>query len=723
MNKLRIALVWLTAAALIAASFTGCRPSAKTADGEQDQPLDALRTNAVFAVYHEVPVDLEPRVAAYRVSPDLSNVTNKDRFAFSGEALSLLSKNGFLVTPSPMQEFFIIYEINRYDNTPNFITTDAMMHNYHLYFAHLLRTLEKDSLRPELYTLTKTMLQKSLEQYDLLKGTDWENAAKRNVAYFAVADRLLDTKSEIPSIVRSEVEAELQLISDHGKIAPSAVMNMGNPGADPVEILNEDYTQYIPRGHYTKSRDLKSYFQAMMWYGRMTFRASQEDETKSAALITRLLSSQKSYDSWNSIYEPTSFFVGKSDDLGFIQYYQLLTNIYGNIPSLDKLSESTKQWDAFLSGLDELELPALNSMPIYNEIIQPDREETVKGFRFMGQRFTPDASIFQRLIYREVKQNSEGEARMLPKGLDIPAAMGSETAYALLKEMGETDYIYYPENMTRLKKDIASLDTGIWTQNLYWTWMYTLKPLTEPKGEGYPSFMQNQAWTLKQLETWLGSWTELKHDTILYAKQVYAEMGGGEEPTDDRGYVEPNPLVYGRLASLTRMTIDGLSSRGLLAEDDRKSMEELESLALQLKTISEKELAQKPLTDEEYELIRSFGGQLEHFWLEALKDEGVDHRSAIVDNPAALIADVATDPNGQVLEEGTGYVSNIYAVVPVDGTLRIAKGAVYSYYEFPWPMEDRLTDEKWKGMLESGSVPEQPFWTKVYTAPEGASQW
>lgn len=722
MMKKRIALVWLIITALTASSLTGCRPSAKTG-ADQDQPIDALRTEAAFAAYHEVPVDLNPSVASYQVAADLSNVVNKDRFAFSDEARSLLSKNGFLVTPSPMREFFSIYEINRYDMTPNFITTDAMMHNYHLYFDHLLRTLEKDRLRLELYTLTKIMLKKSQEQYESLKGTDWENAAKRSVAYFAVADRILDPKSETPSIVRSEVNDELQLIADHQKIAPSPVMNMGNPDAGPLEILNEDYTQYIPRGHYTKSNDLKTYFQAMMWYGRLTFRTSQEDETKSAALITRLLSLQQNYDRWNSIYEPTSFFVGKSDDLGFIQYYQLLTNIYGKIPSLEKLTENEKEWDAFLAGVDKLDLPALNSMPIYNAVIQPDREESVKGFRFMGQRFTPDASVFQRLVYREVMENSAGEFRMLPKGLDIPAAMGSEAAYSILKEMGETDYANYPENMAKLQKDIASLDTGIWTQNLYWTWMYTLKPLTEPKGKGYPSFMQNQAWTLKQLETWLGSWTELKHDTILYAKQIYAEMGGGEEPLDDRGYVEPNPLVYGRLAALTRMTIDGLESRGLLAKESRASLEELESLALQLKTISEKELAQKALTDEEYELIRSFGGQLEHFWLEALKDEGVDDPSAIMENPAALVADVATDPNGQVLEEGIGYVNNIYAVVPVDGTLRIAKGAVFSYYEFDWPLEDRLTDEKWKVMLENGNVPEPPFWTKVYTAPEGASQW
>jgi len=34
----------------------------------------------------------------------------------------------------------------------------------------------------------------------------------------------------------------------------------------------------------------------------------------------------------------------------------------------------------------------------------------------------------------------------------------------------------------------------------------------------------------KQLNTVLGSWSELKHDTILYAKQVYAELGGGPPP-------------------------------------------------------------------------------------------------------------------------------------------------------------------------------------------------
>jgi hypothetical protein len=143
---------------------------------------------------------------------------------------------------------------------------------------------------------------------------------------------------------------------------------------------------------------------------------------------------------------------------------------------------------------------------------------------------------------------------------------------------------------------------------------------------------------------------------------------------------------------------------------------------MSLKTISEKELNNEKLTDEEYELIRSYGGQLEHFWLEINKDEPefkeMGQNQFLDDNPAAIVADVATDPNGQVLEEGTGKIFSIYVVVPIDGKLRIAKGGVYSQYEFTWPMSDRLTDEKWRELLNSDSdqVPTLPSWTGTYIA-------
>jgi len=697
-----------------------------------------------FATYEEVPVNISPKVPAYSVSQDLSNVTNASDFNFSDAAKNLLVKNAFVVKPAYYNEFFPLYESNRYKYIPNFITTDSILHNYHLMFDFLLKQLEEQKLATELTQLSASMLSESLNQYNNLKGTEWENAAKRNVGFFAVGSKLLDSSISIPSIVANEVNQELALIEAHQGIAKSPVMNIGGgedvmidtpQGPQPLEALKEDYSQYIPRGHYDRTEQLKAYFKSMMWYGRLTFRIKNDDEVKSALLITLALNKENNQKSWNKIYEPINFFVGKSDDINYYQFKDLVEKVYGSNTTIQSIAKNKNKLASFIEQAKNLEPPQINSIPIFEASFQPDREREIKGFRFMGQRFTIDASIFQQLIYREVGDKTKScqafepeetgcllGARCLPKGLDIPAAMGSNEAKNILDEMGETQYACYSENMSKMNEYVSGLNTEVWTQNLYWGWLYQLRPLLDKKGNGYPSFMQNTAWTRKELNTFLGSWSQLKHDTILYAKQAYAEMGGGPpQKKDDRGYVEPNPYVYARLASLLKMTSEGLETRGLLSPAMKDNLGKMEQLAMALKTISEKELNNEKVTDEEYELIRSYGGQLEHFWLEVHKDEpafkeSTSQKDFLNENPAAIIADVATDPNGQVLEVGTGKISEIYVVVPIDGKLRIAKGGVYSYYEFTWPMSDRLTDKKWRELLNSGKAPDLPSWTNAFVA-------
>jgi hypothetical protein len=669
-----------------------------------------------FSTYKEIPVQVNPKIPAYSVLPDLSNISNVTDFSYlSAEQKKYISKNGFVVGEHEYQEFYPLYESNRYEYVPNFITTDSLLHNYHLVFDHVLKKLEQEKLANELAQLNTALLAESLIQYEAFKGTTWEIAAKRNVGFFAVGSKLLDPTVTIPSIVNAEVSRELALIAAHQKIDVSPVMNAGSQAVE-LEKLKEDYTQYIPRGHYDTSQLLRAYFKSMMWYGRLSFRLKNSDEIKSAVLITRALNTGSNQARWNTIYEPINFFVGKSDDITYYQFKDVFAQVYGSQSTLNLLSTDTKKFDAFVTATKKLDPPQVNSIPIFNSTIQPNRENEIKAFRFMGQRFTIDAAIFQKLIDRDVP------GRMLPKGLDIPAAFGSKEAFTILTELGETKYPQYQENMKKMQTHLAQLSTETWTQNLYWGWLNTLRPLVTEKPEGYPSFMRTSAWNRKELNTFLGSWTELKHDTILYAKQVYAEMGGGgPEENDDRGYVEPNPYVYARLASLLRMTRDGLEARALLTTSIKDMISKMETLALSLKTISEKELNGQPLTANDYELIRSYGGQLEHFWLEVNKDEPAfrsssSQRDYLNENPAALIADVATDPNGTVLEEAIGNISPIYVVVPIEGKLRLTKGGVYSYYEFTQPMSERLTDAQWRAMLKAQKEPSMPSWTKAFIA-------
>lgn len=672
-------------------------------------------TASDFAKYKELPINITPKVPEYKIAEDLKNVTNISDFRFSDDQQKLLVKNSFVVSPGFASEFFGSYESNRNNYVPNFVTTDSILHNYHLMFDYLLRQVEEQKLASQLKDFSSNMLAESQSQYDSLKGTTWENAAKRNVGFFAVGGKLLDSSVKVPAIVTKEVNQELDLIDKHSTIDTSPLMNLGSSAAV-AEANKEDYTQYIPRGHYDKNDQLKAYFKSMMWYGRLTFRFKSEDEFKSAILITQAIGKGTNYNNWKNIYEPVNFFVGKSDDIDYELFKGTFSDVYGANTATVALASDDTKLKSFMDKAKSMDPPQINSMPIFDATINPDREKEIKGFRVMGQKFTIDSAIFQRLIDRDVPD------RMLPKGLDIPAALGSQEALSILTEMGETKYDKYSANMEKTKTHIAEQPTSTWTQNLYWGWLHQLRPLLEVRSTGYPTFMQNDAWVRKDLNTFLGSWAELKHDTVLYAKQTYAEMGSVAPPKkDDRGYVEPNVEVYARLASLLKMTSEGLSSRNMLPDSMKDNLSKMETLVTSLKTISEKELRNETLTDDEYELIRSYGGQLEHFWLEVNKDEPefkeLGQFDYLYQNPSAIISDVATDPdNGLVLEEGTGYVSKIYVIIPIDGKLRVASGGAYSYYEFTQPMGSRLTDKQWRTMLSDKKKPELPTWTNSFVA-------
>ena len=213
------------------------------------------------------------------------------------------------------------------------------------------------------------LLNDSVENYNLASG-DLKEASRRNVAYFAVGLRLLQPKSEqfcqskhecrytdayfkkedlekysyeLPDFVKYDVEKELELIENHEGFSDS-----------PIFIYREDYSQYVPRGHYTRSEKLKNYFRAFMWYGRMSMLLKGTDQVKDgescnvfprckalislhdakiqtigASLIaSEFAENQELKDKWDRIYSVTSFYVGLSDDLGPYEYIEALDYVF-----------------------------------------------------------------------------------------------------------------------------------------------------------------------------------------------------------------------------------------------------------------------------------------------------------------------------------------------------------------------------------------------------------
>ena len=684
-------------------------PPAAAADNTNTLQARPQIVNAALLRYA---ADFTPSLPAYTVPADGSGVVNWERSYLSDEYKSALVNNLFVVAPGYSREFFERYEQNRYNREPNFVTVDSMMHTYHLYFSYLMKTTEREHLAGKLTELAKTMLENTQAQCYTLSSTEWARAAQRNLAFFAVGVKLLDPLYSVPASVSETVSYEVDRINDAAGIDISALTG-----------AYEDYSQYTVRGYYTDSSELQAYFKAMMWFGRMNFAQEDESLDRSALLMTLAVGGEAEA-LWGQIYSVTAFFAGASDDYSYYEYRQLAERAYGKLPTMGELMGNSEAWQTFHSLTGALPAPKINSVPADDK--DGDANSQNKGFRFMGQRFTLDEAIFERLTYDDIGEDPAGNRRMLPMALDVPAALGSDLALTILESQGAADYAGYRESMNKLRADRSLTDDTLWSQSLYAGWLNTLQPLLTVKGAGYPSFMQGQLWATHSLESYCGSFTELKHDTVLYAKQMMAEMGGGELPeVDDRGYVEPEPAVYVSLSSLVEQTAQGLSSFGLLSTADAVNLNRLKELAAKLAVISEKELRGELPTDEEFELIRGYGGTLEHFWEDTVR--GLDNPEGFLDSalfPAAIVTDVATDPNGSVLELGTGNPSVIYVVVPVDGVLRICSGTVFSFYEFTQPLNERLTDTEWRqamgieltnaGRYVDTPPISQPSWTVSY---------
>ena len=167
--------------------------------------------------------------------------------------------------------------------------------------------------------LSEAMLENSVEQYEELRGSEWEEAAMRNVAFFSVGAYLQNEKVKIPEEVSGMVSQELQNIMDASGIIESALMN-----------TRVDYSQFKPRGYYEGDERLEQYFRAMMWYGQIGFKQSEEEMDRSALLITLALEDE-AFNQWEAIYSVTSFFAGASDDLTYYEYFPAVEAAYGKI--------------------------------------------------------------------------------------------------------------------------------------------------------------------------------------------------------------------------------------------------------------------------------------------------------------------------------------------------------------------------------------------------------
>jgi hypothetical protein len=690
-----------------------------TSQLEQAQALDAEALIAARAVGFESALGHDPRQALGL--PEIQT----SPLALSEPELERLTENGFVILPrkeypSFPYGYFDIYAAD----LPVYVTADMVLEAVHRSYDDILMNVELADLRPRLLRLLGAMR----ERLGSGEHTLEPQAAQDADLYLSVAQSLLSGQLAAPV-----TEVAAADVADIVRKAEAA------QGASTVTLFGTervvDFSQFEPRGHYTDVEALSRYFRAMMWLGRIDMRMLEtlgtgervfrRRQLEMALAFAALLDESSAHD-WQVIDATIGAFVGEHD--------------YMTLPELDTLLGALGTTRA--AGLGDLPDEAVaqaivdgryGAQRIASHLIRklPGAGETLPlnaSFAFFGQRYTVDSHVFSNVVFDRV------QTRVLPNPLDAAfAALGNDHAVSLLaSELSERPYAGALGSMRTL---VDAHPSEYWQGSLYTSWLSALRTLSPaaaaPAADGLPAVARREPWARRILNTQLASWAQLRHDTILYAKQSYTAGSSCEFPD---AYVEPYPEFFRAIQRLAERGAGMLEQLELTGEAAGLGsaigayFDTLGRINGSLAEMAELQRTGLPHSPEHVafinQAIRVEGGASGAPWQTGwYKDLFFDQEGALDLDPT--IADVHTDPGGDtpfargpsVLHVGTGLPRAMVVSVDTCDGPRAYAGVVFAYHEHTEPALSRLTDEEWLERLFQQPAAEVPWLEPVLPAP------
>lgn len=709
----------------------------------------------------------------FNLDPAVHNATNSVHprltdFRLNTNEFAIFQTNGFMVsgrmgTYSFADSFYKVFT----DDLPVFFSCDAALHAWHRSYISMLEELEETYLAPTLETVIKNMGFQVSTLSSQSSGTALPNGVLDADYFLAVARSLITGTNNYGSLGQNaQILATLTAISN---LQPATIITMFGTN----RLV--DCSQFQVRGHYETSQRLQKYFRAMMWCGLIDFRftGSTNDnslrELSGAVAMHLLMKNSSQFANWQKIDGVVQMFVGLPDSLNFAQLGDLMAaaNIQSpaSLPNTAALQNLQSQIMAGQIGVQNIQSGYFFSPLTRQQIKLP------RSFTMLGQRFVLDAWVMNQCVFDRIIWDADGVPgfedkvmRRVPSALDIAFAVleNDQTVPEIASRIASTnsnpwrDGYPYQHNLTAVRRVIDAQDSSVWTNNVYHCWLGCLRELSAPTtGPEFPDTMRTPAWAMKTLNTQLASWTELRHDTVLYVKQPYT---GNILCSYPEGFIEPRISFWERMRDMALRTKDlvaNLPKTGQFVFEPNSAgdtaftnsigtiytnrLQFLDNFAAQMTTlrdISAKELSRQVLTSNEtffiqslienpfqYGSVRSYSG-----WYPTLFYYNARALRSLIspcDMWDALVTDVHTDPTdiivgdpGSILHEGVGTVHLLMIAVnwgPNDAA--VYAGPVMSHYEFELGPATRETDSQWKSDLRAGIQPPQPDWTRGYLIP------
>jgi hypothetical protein len=450
-------------------------------------------------------------------------------FHLTTSEVDFLNENKFIVLnrmgTDDILDAFRFYWKN---DLPIFITTDTMLHTWHIIFDETLKRIEEELFFPLLNELSRELVSAALDNFNA--GV----IQAKTLTYFSVGLNITSSTStyDLPIEIATATEKIYQAILDEISIN-NAITQFDT---ELTKRFIDDFSQYKPRGHYTETETLKKYFRLFKWFSRIPFffdsykgevflEETPSEMIKSVTEITWLLKTSSitwgenevsGLEIWDIFKSFLDVLVGESKSITIHNIDNLCEGLIGD------LWNPTDIDNTLLSLIQETILNDVTipepEIPFIIDAILPGPNISPKAFVFFGERFTLDGYTFQHVSHPYVNQ------RLLPTSLDFAAiCLNSSRSIELLQD--EIDL--YPglyNTIINLQEEIADSPEKD-KQTIQWGWIESLKDISGIVPEcdnlvNLPEFMNSSEWLDEKLTTIMGSYAQLRHDTILYTKQT-----------------------------------------------------------------------------------------------------------------------------------------------------------------------------------------------------------
>lgn len=567
---------------------------------------------------------------------------------------------------APQQQslgLFDVYEQNRTQGIPNLITPDFLLVSYSLLRESTNTQVEATKIKPEFQKIV-------VKLQETLANNPTKDIAKEKAGLFVSLLQALLEGKVLADTDNELLRAEVVLVNEAKGIALSPLLG-----------IKIDYSQFKPRGRYTRDEKTANYFRAFKYASSAHFFTQASPATgvspeKAAELTaiahvlsTALASIPELKTAYQNLIASLSWEYGKSVDLAASDFWVL-----DNAKTTNWQDPQATSTAILAYATSQKKLPQIFDVPVDSSKLKADEKiaDVVVGWRFIPSTLTNDIAATQTMIYPQTGQFSApcGAINCVQ-----PWTLGSVDGKPVKSYMRAVELF----SIMGLPKAIELTEFG--GENLFANYVVAQQAakqiLEQPNGlnQLQIDFMRSSANQGIKLEPLLGFWTWQRYINILYSKQSMGVSNKSIAPPEQQrvgAKLQGSAPFYQQLAKLV--------------EQHHKQVplvqwQEFLAVVQNLQKIADKKsplLANEEafLNDLDKTLLRLTGGK---------------------DKP--IVVDVHTNPIDKVVvEEAIGLPRMIQD--------NKARGAVLSYHEFKQPMDQRMDNAMWQKALLQPQIKE-----------------